>query len=298
MRQGDPTSVGGIEREISARIDPWLMHMRWRRDFDAWRERRLFQERYQGEHMARANEAIGALGGCRVLDLGAGMGGFAVAVARAGAQVVALEYNADYCAIIRLRGRRYGLDVPIVQGVGEALPFPGAGFDLVCAWDVLEHVQEPRAVLREAWRVLRPGGAFLLTVINRRAFRDPHFHLPLLNWLPRPWAERCIRWAARGKGEAPFADRQSLSEMHYFTWGAFRRLARQVGFRVEDVQEKRLRAGTLYSRRPWRQRLRRFLRAAGMEWLAYRLARSLYLPFFEVILWKAGMARSRLLSIT
>ncbi len=275
-----------LEQELAARIDPWLEHMRWRRDFDAWRERRLYLERYQGGQIARASEAIGALQGRPILDLGAGMGGFTVAVARAGARVTGLEYNAAYCPIISLRGRRYGFDLPVVQGAGEALPFPAESFVLVCAWDVLEHVQDPRQVLQEAWRVLQAGGALLLTAINRRAWRDPHYHLPLINWLPRKWAEWLIRLLARGKERAAFRDRQALSEMHYFTWGEFGRLSQEVGFRVEDLQEKRLLGGTLHSRRRWRRLLRGGLRAFRLELPVYRLARCLLLPFFEVALWK------------
>lgn len=281
-----------LEAELAARIAPWLEHMRWRKDFAAWRERRLHQENYQQERLAGLHAAIGTPAGHHILDLGAGMGGFAVAAARAGARVTALEYNGDYCAITRLRSRRYGLDLPIVRGAGEALPFPNETFDLVCSWDVLEHVQDPVAVLREAHRVLRPGGAFLLTVVNRWAFRDPHYHLPWINWLPRPWAEALIRRAARGKGAAAFADRQSLSEMHYFAWSDFARLAQGLGFRVQDLQEKRLREGTLASRHPGRQCLRRLLRALRLEQPAYRLARALVLSSFEIVLWKESRSPS------
>lgn len=277
-----------IEAQLVALIDPWLQHMRWRDDFARWRRRRLDQEAYQADKVAAVRATIGPPAGRPVLDLGAGMGGFAVAMAREGAAVVALEFNGDYCQITRLRGRRYDLDLPVVQGVGEALPLPAGHFDLVCAWDVLEHVQEPRALLQEAHRVLRPGGALLLTVVNRWAFRDPHYHLPLINWLPRPWAEWWIRRAQRDKGAASFADRQALSDMHYFRFGAFRRLARRAGFRLEDLQEQRLRRGELASRRPWRRRLRRLLRAVGLEQMAYRIARSIVLPAFEVVLWKTG----------
>lgn len=271
-----------IETELALRIDPWLQHMRWRRDFAAWRERRLFQERYQEERLARVRRCLGSLRGKRLLDLGAGMGGFAVAAAREGADVYAAEFNLAYCQIAALRGKRYGLALPVLQAAGEALPVPEGSFEAVCAWDVLEHVRDPARVLAEAHRVLRPGGVFLLTVVNRLAFRDPHYHLPFLNWIPRPWAERWIRRLARGKEQAQFADRQRLSEMHYFTWGRFRRLAGRVGFRVEDLREKQGEPGqgARYAR------LRRLLRCIGLEGPAYRLARSFVLSSFEVALWK------------
>ncbi|MBN1484753.1 MAG: class I SAM-dependent methyltransferase [Chloroflexia bacterium] len=278
---------GDLEAEIAARIEPWLQHMYWRSDFEAWRQRRLYQERYQGEKLSSVRACLGPPAGRPVLDVGAGMGGFAVALAREGARVTALEFNPAYGPIIRLRGRRYGLELPVARGAGERLPFPPAQFDLVCAWDVLEHVQEPQAVLQEAWRVLRPEGAFLLTVINRWAFRDPHYHLPFLNWLPRPWAEAWIRRARRGKQDSAFADRQDLSDMHYFRFGRFAQMAEAAGFRVEDLQERRLRQGSLSSRRPVRRALRRILRPLGLEVPAYRLARSLVLSFYEVVLWKS-----------
>jgi ubiquinone/menaquinone biosynthesis C-methylase UbiE len=288
FEQGNTMPDEHLEAELAARIDPWLEHMRWREDFAAWHEQRLYQERYQEEHLASVRMVVGPPTGMDVLDLGAGMGGFSVALAREGAHVIVLEYNSDYCGIVRLRGRRYGLDLPVVRATGEALPLPDRTLDLVCSWDVLEHVQDPGAVLREVHRVLRPAGALLLTVINRFGFHDPHYHLPGLNWLPRPWAEAWIRRTARGKEGSRFSDRQSLSEMHYYTWRGWCRLARELGFEVEDLQEKRLRAGTLSSHHPWRRRLRQIVRTLGVELLTYRLARASYLPFFEVVLWKRG----------
>jgi SAM-dependent methyltransferase len=53
-----------------------------------------------------------------------------------------------------------GLDV--VGDLG-ALPFGSAAFDLVLNTQVLEHVEDPAAVVRELWRVLRPGGRLFLT---------------------------------------------------------------------------------------------------------------------------------------
>ena len=46
----------------------------------------------------------------------------------------------------------------------EALSFPDAGFDLTVTLDVMEHVNQPDAVLREVARTLKPGGAYLFTV--------------------------------------------------------------------------------------------------------------------------------------
>jgi SAM-dependent methyltransferase len=50
--------------------------------------------------------------------------------------------------------------VRFVQGFGEELPLGDSEFDLVTMYDVMEHVVDPRRVIEEAYRVLRPGGLF------------------------------------------------------------------------------------------------------------------------------------------
>ena len=272
--------------ELEHAIDPWLQHMRWRGDFVRWRERRLNQEQYQGERVAMLAGAAGQLAGLRLLDLGAGMGGFAVAAALGGASVTACEYNPAYCRIIELRAARHGLRLPVFNAAGEHLPFPSAAFDAVTAWDVLEHVQDPRRVLGELARVLRPGGHALITAINRRAWVDPHYHIRGLNWLPRPVAELLIAARGRSKAGAAFRDMQRLSEMHYFHYPELLRICAALGFRVRDMREQQLRAGQFVSRKASRRALRSGLRTVGLEGVAYRAQRRWYVGMFELDLEK------------
>ncbi len=278
---------------LIAAIDPWLSHMTWRHDYVRWRERRINQEQYQGERLALLEQSVGALAGLRLLDLGAGMGGFTVAAARAGARVTACEYNPAYCRIIELRAARYDLALPVFNGAGEALPFPPASFDAVTAWDVLEHVQNPEQVLAEIARVLRPGGHALLTAINRRAWVDPHYHMRGLNWLPRPLAEAIIAARGRTKAGASFRDMQRLSAMHYFHYTDFVRLCERHGFQMRDLREEQLHAGTLPSPKATRRAIRTALRAVGLEGPAYRAQRRWYVGMFEVALEKRAQRAAR-----
>ncbi|MCS6839629.1 MAG: class I SAM-dependent methyltransferase, partial [Roseiflexus sp.] len=266
-------SAPAASSDLERAIDPWLTHMRWRRDFARWRERRINQETYQGERLMRLEQIAGRLEGLRVLDLGAGMGGFAVAAALRGAQVVASEYNLAYCRITLLRAERHRLSLPVINAAGEALPLPDAVFDAVVCWDVIEHVQSPDRVLHEIARVLRPGGVALMTVINRRAWIDPHYHMRGINWLPRPWAEWLIARRGRTKQGVAFRDMQRLSDMHYFEYHAFVALAAHHGFNVRDLREDDLLRGTLYSPKPARRIVRAALRRLGLERTAYRLQR-------------------------
>src|SRR3712207_7350627 len=49
-------------------IEPWLAHMKWRKDFDSWRERRIWQERYQGDALEDLRRALGKNLSDKVLD--------------------------------------------------------------------------------------------------------------------------------------------------------------------------------------------------------------------------------------
>ena len=278
-----PTIDQEREAELTRRIDHWLAHMTWRPDFERWREGRIWQERQQDERLRLIARYGGALPGRRILDLGSGMGGASVALALEGAAPLAFEYNRAYCDIIRLRAARYELALPIVNGVGERLPFAEGSFDLAICWDVVEHVQNPDRLLAELAQVLRPGGRALLTVINRYAFRDPHYHLPLLNWMPRPLAEALIAWRGRSKGGSAFSDRQELSEMHYYTMRGFRRVAASYGFRVGDIREDRVRRGE-GTACGLKGRVRDALRRLGLAHIAYIVYRTLFQGTFELLL--------------
>ncbi len=276
--------AGQPDDELARLIDPWLQHMRWRGDFEAWRYKRLHSEDFQAEAIAQVTTIAGPITGRSLLDLGCGMGGFVVAAAQAGANVTALDYNAAYCLITAVRCDQHSLGVPVVCGAGEALPVPDAAFDIVVAWDVIEHVQQPGNMLAEIARVLRPGGAAFMTAINRFAFRDPHYHLPLINYLPRSGAELLIDLRGRSKYETAFHDRQRLAEMHYFTFAGFRKLAARYGLTTQDLDELRIRRGELAPRRAFRRILLQVLGRFALTLPLYRLYRALYQGTYRLAL--------------
>lgn len=243
--------------------------MTWRSDFAEWRERRIRQEDHQEGSLRDIRAVLGKdAGGKTVLDLGAGMGGLSVALLREygsrGLGLQASDYNPDYCKIARLRARRYGFNLPMTVAAGEQLPYAEAQFDIVLCLDVLEHVQDARAVLHEIFRVLKPGGIVLTTVPNRRAFRDPHYHLPLINWLPRALAERIVEQAGRSKRGGPLQDRQALSELNTYSWGDFVKLASSVGFKTRDQVRHRIARGEIRQLHGWRKTALGLLRRSGL----------------------------------
>jgi SAM-dependent methyltransferase len=93
----------------------------------------------------------------RILDLGCGTGGVLQHLGVFG-DAIGLDPAPEAALYCRRR------DVPMVVGSGMDLPFASASFDAVLALDVIEHVPDDVALLREAHRVLRPGGVLVVTV--------------------------------------------------------------------------------------------------------------------------------------
>jgi hypothetical protein len=61
---------------------------------------------------------------------------------------------------------------------------------------------------------------------------DPHYHLWGINFLPRRLAEAIL--SRTGRSKRSWADNQRLIDMHYYSFGSFRRFARTAGFEVHD----------------------------------------------------------------
>jgi ubiquinone/menaquinone biosynthesis C-methylase UbiE len=282
-----------LEAQLEAAIEPWLAHMKWRKDFTSWRKRRIWQERYQEDNLRDIRQALGgSLAGRRLLDLGSGMGGLSVALllnhAPEGMRLQAMDYNPDYCRIAQLRALRYGLDLSIAVAAGEQLPYQDGSFDCIICLDVLEHVADAARVLREMRRVLVPGGVVLTTVPNRRAFRDPHYHLPLINWLPAPLADFVIEMAGRSKREGPLQDRQAHSDLNVYTWREFKRLGSAAGFRVLDQVKHRILNGEIRQLRGWRRALLDLLVRARLFGAVYALYRYGWQGTYQILLARPG----------
>jgi len=93
----------------------------------------------------------------RILDLGCCTGGVLQPLGDFGS-AIGLDPAPEAAVYCRRRG------LAMAVGSGLELPFADASFDAILALDVIEHVADDVALLREARRVLRPGGALVVTV--------------------------------------------------------------------------------------------------------------------------------------
>jgi SAM-dependent methyltransferase len=148
--------------------------------------------------------------GCRALEVGPGTGRDAIALARLGVRVVALDSSAQALALVQ---REVTADSPLtlVRGDGLEAPFQDGSFDIVYHQGLLEHFRDPLPLLAENRRLLRPGGVLLVDVPQT-------YHV----------------WTAI-KRVAIATDHWFAGWETQYTPGELQRLVRNAGFEVLDV---------------------------------------------------------------
>jgi SAM-dependent methyltransferase len=112
----------------------------------------------------RQIRVLGLPAGARVLDAPCGAGALSQALLDAGFDVTALDLAPGAQALLAQR--------LVLGDLNGPLPFPEARFELVASTEGIEHLENGFGFLREARRVLRPGGRFVLTTPNTVALRS------------------------------------------------------------------------------------------------------------------------------
>jgi 2-polyprenyl-6-hydroxyphenyl methylase/3-demethylubiquinone-9 3-methyltransferase len=145
----------------------------YNREADAWwdesdrffRSLRSVKEFHLGllmEHWGAAPDRA------RVVDLGCGGGLFSLALAERGAEVVGVDVSRPSLASASREAARRGRSARFVCADMARAPLEEGWADLVLLSDVLEHVDDPKAAVREAGRLLRPGGTLFVNTFDRR----------------------------------------------------------------------------------------------------------------------------------
>jgi 2-polyprenyl-3-methyl-5-hydroxy-6-metoxy-1,4-benzoquinol methylase len=113
--------------------------------------------------------------GSRLLEIGCGAGNLLLQASVRGSYPVALDLAMQALTFVRSRlreassGSEAPRDFSCLQSIGEYLPLASNSFDCILLSEVIEHLEVPQISIREATRVLRPGGRLLVTTPNYRS---------------------------------------------------------------------------------------------------------------------------------
>ncbi len=124
-----------------------------------------------------------------ILENGCGVGRYVEKLAGFGSRVIGLEYDFERAKEAHIRSKE------ILNAAGEFIPLPSSTFDLILSHEVIEHVQDDRAAIREMMRVLKAGGRAVIFCPNRGYPFETHGiywkgkyyfgNKPFVNYLPR-----------------------------------------------------------------------------------------------------------------
>jgi SAM-dependent methyltransferase len=153
----------------------------------------------------------------KVLDIGCGRGLLLNKLRERGWEPRGTELSEEAAAYAR-----HKLNLPVTTEELRECRFPGEEFDLVILWHVLEHVQEPRAMLEEVSRILKPGGVLLVAVPNFGSYEARRtgpgwFHLDVPRHLTH-FTPRTLGEALGLAGLSAFSQNFFSSEYDFFSF--------------------------------------------------------------------------------
>jgi len=145
---------------------------------DFWADSQQLSDVYgTDDRIVRNLAGVVELKGARVLEVGAGTGRDAGAMAALGATSHALDYSEESLGLMR---GALGDNVEIICGDALALPFAAGSFDVVYHQGLLEHFRAPGKLLDENVRVLKTGGVLLVDVPQKFHYYTGLKHILML----------------------------------------------------------------------------------------------------------------------
>lgn len=200
------------------------------------------------------------LPGKKILEVGCGKAKESLELARRGAEVTGVDYSTNAISLLEKVIAQTSSTMTAIQCDGGSLPFEDGTFDLVFSQGVIEHFEDPLPLLREQYRVLRPGGVIVVEVPNKYNVYTIYKHVLMAigKWPPgweTQYSPTCLSRVIRAANFVP--DR--IVGWDTFSLRAIRKVSKMIGVRE-------------HAEHPWQQRWRRRMEVKPIViWLSLSL---------------------------
>jgi ubiquinone/menaquinone biosynthesis C-methylase UbiE len=226
-------------------------------DFEAHARARYQLEPYIHEFAGFAQSA-----GQRVLEVGVGMGADYLEWLKAGAQATGVDLSSISIERAKRRCEMAGLTPDLRVSDAEHLLFPDDTFDVVYSYGVMHHSPDTPQCIREAWRVLKPGGALRIMIYHHASLTG------FMLWLRYGFLRgKSLRQSVRDHLESPGTKSYTREEARTLLQG-FEQIELRQAFSPGDLllNEPSARFQGLAYRFVWRLYPRFLVRRLGARW--------------------------------
>lgn len=132
----------------------------------------------------KIEERFSKISGVKILDIGCGGGLVAEPLAKAGADLVAIDASEKNIAVAKIHAEKSGLKIDYRVSTAEEM---NESFDVVLALEIIEHVSDPKSFIFDCSKLVKPGGLLFVATINRNLKSLALAKIAveyLLRWLP------------------------------------------------------------------------------------------------------------------
>lgn len=182
--------------------------------------------------LLRIRSNSGNLGPCDVLDIGCGAGAQGALWSELGHRYVGVDVNEPLIMLARKRASELNLQLRYEVGSATQLPIPDNSVDICVMLELLEHVPPWEDCIKEAVRVLRPGGLLRISTSNMLCPIQQEFNLPLYSWYPQRLKRYYEKRAVTDKPE--LANYAKYPAVNWFSFYSLRDYLAPKGFDCLD----------------------------------------------------------------
>lgn len=198
-----------------------------------WREENHQPLVYHQEMLENIKKTI-EVRGKDILEVGAGMGGDSIYLAKLGAKVTALDFSEKALTEIAKNAEKEKVIIKTIQANAEKIPYPDNSFDLIFHQGFLEHFHDPLKMISEQKRILRKDGFLVIDVPQKFTTYTLKKHLLMLSG----------KWFAGWEREFSISELENLIEkigmekVLIYGWGYYGKLYNIRHLRLGKWYEK------------------------------------------------------------